>query len=100
MTHTAVAGAAAGRGTELPVVPHWIDGAEYPSASGRTAPVYDPALGTETKRVALANQVEVDAAVASAKAAFPRWRELSLARRQGILFKFRDHHLRARQGAV
>ena len=76
--------------TELPVVPHWIAGAEFPSTSGRTAPVYDPALGVETKRVALADKAEIDAAVAGAKAAFPAWSELSLARRQGILFKFRE----------
>jgi malonate-semialdehyde dehydrogenase (acetylating)/methylmalonate-semialdehyde dehydrogenase len=99
MTSTAVAGAAAAPRTDLPVVPHWIDGAEYPSASGRDAPVYDPALGAETKRVALANRAEVDAAVASAKAAFPAWRELSLARRQAILFKFREL-LEARKGEL
>ena len=85
--------------TELPVVPHWIGGAEYPSASGRTAPVYDPALGVETKRVALADKAEIDAAVASAKAAFPAWSELSLARRQQILFKFREL-LDARKGEL
>ena len=75
---------------ELPVVPHWIDGAEYPSDSGRTAPVYDPALGVETKRVALANRAEIEAAVAGAKAAFPPWSALSLARRQAVVFKFRE----------
>ena len=46
----------------LTVVPHWIDGAEYPSTSGRTADVYDPALGVVTKRVALADRAEIDAA--------------------------------------
>ena len=85
--------------TELPVVPHWIGGAEYPSSSGRTAPVYDPALGVETKRVALADKAEIDAAVAGAKAAFPAWSELSLARRQQILFKFREL-LDARKGEL
>jgi malonate-semialdehyde dehydrogenase (acetylating)/methylmalonate-semialdehyde dehydrogenase len=85
--------------TGLPVVPHWIGGAEYPSASGRTAPVYDPALGVETKRVALADKAEIDAAVAGAKAAFPAWSELSLARRQQILFKFREL-LDARKGEL
>ena len=75
---------------DLPAVPHWIAGAEYPSASGRTALVFDPAYGIETKKVALANQAEIDAAVASAKAAFPGWSNLSLARRQAILFKFRE----------
>jgi malonate-semialdehyde dehydrogenase (acetylating) / methylmalonate-semialdehyde dehydrogenase len=85
--------------TGLPVVPHWIGGAEYPSANGRTAPVYDPALGVETKRVALADQAEAVAAVAAASAAFPAWSELSLARRQTVLFKFREL-LDARKGEL
>ena len=76
--------------SQLPVVPHWIDGAERPSTSGRTAPVFDPALGVETKHVALANQAEIEAAIASAKAAFPEWRDASLAKRQQIIFKFRE----------
>jgi malonate-semialdehyde dehydrogenase (acetylating) / methylmalonate-semialdehyde dehydrogenase len=75
---------------ELSVVPHWIDGAESPSTSGRTAPVYDPALGVETKRVALANKAEIDAAVASAHAAFPAWRDTSVTKRQQIIFRFRE----------
>jgi malonate-semialdehyde dehydrogenase (acetylating) / methylmalonate-semialdehyde dehydrogenase len=99
MTNTTQASATASTDTELPVVPHWIGGAEYPSTSGRTAPVYDPALGIETKRVALANRAEVNAAVNSAKAAFPAWGGLSLARRQAILFKFREL-LDARKGEL
>lgn len=83
----------------LPVVPHWIDGGEYVSTSGRTAPVFDPALGVETKRVALADRSEIDAAVASAKAAFPGWADFSLAKRQAVLFKFREL-LDARKGEL
>jgi malonate-semialdehyde dehydrogenase (acetylating)/methylmalonate-semialdehyde dehydrogenase len=37
------------------VVNHWIHGEEVVSKSGRTSPVYDPALGVVTKEVALAN---------------------------------------------
>ncbi|MEG0161438.1 MAG: CoA-acylating methylmalonate-semialdehyde dehydrogenase, partial [Aurantimicrobium sp.] len=74
----------------LPVVGHWIDGAEVVSTSGRTAPVYDPALGEITKEVALANQAEIKAAIESAAAAFPAWRDQSLAKRQQIIFKFRE----------
>ena len=85
--------------TDLPVVGHWIDGAEYPSASGRTADVFDPALGIVTKKVALANREEIDAAVASAKAAQESWGEMSLARRQAILFTFREL-LDARKGEL
>ncbi|RFA20016.1 CoA-acylating methylmalonate-semialdehyde dehydrogenase [Subtercola boreus] len=76
--------------TDLAVVNHYIDGSLVESTSGRTAPVYDPALGVQTKRVALANGVEIDAAISSAKAAFPGWRDTSLARRQQILFTFRE----------
>jgi malonate-semialdehyde dehydrogenase (acetylating)/methylmalonate-semialdehyde dehydrogenase len=76
--------------SNTPVVNHWINGAEYVSKSGRTAPVYDPALGIETKRVALANQAEISAAIASAKAAFPEWRDASLAKRQSVIFAFRE----------
>ena len=71
-------------------VNHWINGAEFVSKSGRTFPVYDPALGTETKRVALADQAEINAAIKAAKDAFPKWRDESLAKRQQIIFKFRE----------
>ena len=59
-------------------VNHWIDNKEFVSTSGRTAPVYDPALGVETKRVALANGAEINAAIAAAKSAFPGWSRLHL----------------------
>ncbi|MCF8535685.1 MAG: CoA-acylating methylmalonate-semialdehyde dehydrogenase [Rhodoluna sp.] len=74
----------------LPVVGHWIDGKEYVSKSGRTAEVFDPALGEVTKHVALANQDEIKLAVESALKAFPEWRDMSQARKQGVLFKFRE----------
>ncbi|MEO0023631.1 MAG: hypothetical protein RL196_72 [Actinomycetota bacterium] len=74
----------------LPVVGHWIDGALRASNSGRTAPVFDPALGVQTKSVALANQAEILEAIESASKAFPAWRDLSIARRQAIIFKFRE----------
>ncbi|MEY4424026.1 MAG: hypothetical protein RLZZ258_1129 [Actinomycetota bacterium] len=74
----------------LPIVNHWINGAERVSTSGRTAEVFDPALGIVTKHVALANQAEINDAIDSAKKAYPAWRDLSLARRQAIIFKFRE----------
>lgn len=76
--------------SSLPVVGHWISGKEYPGQSGRTAPVFDPALGVETKHVALANTQEIELAIATANAAFPAWRDLSLAKRQAIMFNFRE----------
>ncbi len=81
------------------VVNHWIHGQEVVSKSGRTSPVYDPALGVVTKEVALANQAEIDAAIASAKEAFPAWRDMSQARKQVIMFKFREL-LNAKKGEL
>jgi len=85
--------------SNLPVVSHWIDNAEHASKSGRTAPVFDPALGVATKEVALANEAEITAAIASAKKAFPGWRNESLAKRQAIIFNFREL-LNARKGEL
>jgi len=85
--------------SSLPIVSHWIDGAEVPSTSGRTAEVFDPALGVATKLVALANGSEIEAAISSASAAFPEWRDMSLAKRQSIMFSFREL-LNARKGEL
>ncbi|PPF82988.1 methylmalonate-semialdehyde dehydrogenase (CoA acylating) [Subtercola sp. Z020] len=85
--------------TDIAVVNHYINGSLVESTSGRTAPVYDPALGVQTKNVALADQAEIDAAIAAASAAFPAWRDTSLTRRQQILFSFREL-LAARKGEL
>ena len=74
----------------MTTVPHFIGGAEVASKSGRTAPVFDPALGKETKQVALANQDEINLAISTAHKAFPAWRDMSLAKRQQIIFNFRE----------
>ena len=41
--------------TALPTIPHWIEGAEVVADDARTAPVFDPALGREVRRAALAS---------------------------------------------
>ena len=71
-------------------VQHFIGGDTFTSTSSRTAPVFDPALGKQTKEVSLANSQDIEAAIASAKAAFPAWREMPLAKRQAIIFNFRE----------
>jgi len=76
--------------TRLDSVAHWIDGAPVTGASGRTAPVYDPALGVATKTVALADEDEVDTAVQAARRAYPLWRDTPIAKRQQVLFRFRE----------
>ncbi|MEY5057985.1 MAG: hypothetical protein RI987_789 [Actinomycetota bacterium] len=85
--------------TNLPTVGHFISGHRQPSTSGRTAEVFDPALGVATKHVALANQAEIESAIKSANAAFPAWRDTSLAKRQQVMFAFREL-LNARKGEL
>jgi len=71
-------------------VHHWISGAQREGTSRRYSDVTDPATGQVTGRLSLAEAGEVDAAVASAHAAFPAWRDTSLAARTQILFAFRE----------
>ena len=59
----------------MAVIGHFISGSVVDGTSGRSAAVFDPALGIETKRLALADASEVDKAVAAAKLAFPAWRD-------------------------
>ena len=75
---------------ELPVVGHWVAGARSTGTSGRTADVFDPATGQATKQVALASREDADAVIAAAVAAWPDWRDTSLARRTQVLFAFRE----------
>ena len=69
---------------------HWIGGRVYTGESGRSGPVYNPATGQKTAEVDFATAEEVDGAVQAAKAAFPAWRALSLARRAELFFRIRE----------
>jgi malonate-semialdehyde dehydrogenase (acetylating) / methylmalonate-semialdehyde dehydrogenase len=76
-------------------ISHWIDGAPVKGRSGRSGPVYNPALGVQTGEVAFASPEEIDAAVQAAKRAFESWRTVSLSRRTDIFFRIRkllDEH--------
>jgi malonate-semialdehyde dehydrogenase (acetylating)/methylmalonate-semialdehyde dehydrogenase len=71
-------------------IEHWIGGRTVAGTSGRTGPVYNPALGEQSAEVPLADRSEVDAAVAAAKAALPEWRATGLSRRAEVMFRLRD----------
>lgn len=72
------------------IIDHWVNGAAFTGASTRTSPVYNPAEGSVSREVRLATVSDVDAAVQAAKAAFPAWAETSVAKRQAIMFSFRE----------
>jgi malonate-semialdehyde dehydrogenase (acetylating)/methylmalonate-semialdehyde dehydrogenase len=69
---------------------HWINGGSYAGQSGRTGRVFNPATGEQSGEVDFATAEEVDKAVQAAKAAFPAWRALSLAKRAELFFAIRE----------
>jgi malonate-semialdehyde dehydrogenase (acetylating)/methylmalonate-semialdehyde dehydrogenase len=72
---------------KLDTVPAWIGGKPVSSAN-RFGDVFNPASGQVTKRVAFADQGMIDAAVKSAAAAFPEWRDTPPLRRARIMQEF------------
>ncbi|WP_353807924.1 CoA-acylating methylmalonate-semialdehyde dehydrogenase [Agromyces sp. SYSU T00194] len=81
------------------VMGHWIDGHEVDGESTRTGPVYDPALGIVQKEVRYGSAGDVDTAVQVARTAFASWSEVSIAKRQAVMFAFREL-LNARRGEL
>jgi malonate-semialdehyde dehydrogenase (acetylating)/methylmalonate-semialdehyde dehydrogenase len=71
-------------------VPLWIDGKAQPATSTRSAGVTNPATGKVTRQVPLCNARDIDAAVAAAQRAYPKWRDTPPLRRARILMRFRE----------
>jgi malonate-semialdehyde dehydrogenase (acetylating)/methylmalonate-semialdehyde dehydrogenase len=59
------------------------------SATARYGDVFDPNTGQVQARVALGGQAELDAAVAAAQSAQPRWAAMNPQRRGRVMFKFK-----------
>jgi malonate-semialdehyde dehydrogenase (acetylating) / methylmalonate-semialdehyde dehydrogenase len=71
-------------------ISHWINNEAFAGASTDTAPVTNPATGVVTGEVTLATVEDARAVIDAAAAAFPDWRDTSLAKRTQILFNFRE----------
>ncbi|ABG93181.1 methylmalonate-semialdehyde dehydrogenase (acylating) [Rhodococcus jostii RHA1] len=80
-------------------IAHWSDGKGFAGTSGNTAPVTNPATGAVTGQVALASVEDARAVIDAAAAAFPAWRDTSLAKRTQVIFTFREL-LNARKGEL
>lgn len=74
----------------MQTIRHFVSGQATPLSSERLHDVFDPAKGTATKQVLLANEADVHTAVTAAADAFAAWRDMSWANRQQILFRFRE----------
>jgi malonate-semialdehyde dehydrogenase (acetylating)/methylmalonate-semialdehyde dehydrogenase len=76
-------------------VPHIIGGQTITSGS-RTLDIYNPATGTLAGNLKVADQAIVEQAVASAKAAFPKWSATTAHQRAKIMFRYKsllDQHI-------
>ncbi|NBP51054.1 MAG: aldehyde dehydrogenase family protein, partial [Actinobacteria bacterium] len=71
-------------------ISHWIGNRVVPGTSGRTGKVFNPATGEQQAEVDLASTAEVDAVVATAKAAFSQWRSSNMSRRAEVMFRMRE----------
>ena len=64
---------------------HYVGGETAEGTSGRFGPIFNPSTGEEQGRVALASKTEVEAAIATAEAAFPGWASTSVVKRSRVL---------------
>jgi len=74
--------------TEL--VGHLINGEMISETNTRTQDVFNPSTGGVDKQVALASKKTVEEAIASAKAAFPEWRNTPPNKRARVMFRFKE----------
>ena len=67
---------------------HFIDGVETSGNSAEFQDVFNPATGEPIARVALATEADLEAAVAAAAAAQPKWAATNPQRRARVFFNF------------
>ncbi|HSU11442.1 MAG TPA: aldehyde dehydrogenase family protein, partial [Pseudonocardia sp.] len=60
-------------------IEHWIGGKPTSRTPSGTAPVWDPATGSQQAEVVLGSAADVDEAVRVAAAAFGEWSQASLS---------------------
>jgi malonate-semialdehyde dehydrogenase (acetylating)/methylmalonate-semialdehyde dehydrogenase len=68
---------------------HLING-QLVSGGTRTQPVYNPATGSSSKQVQLADKATVQQAIATAEAAFPTWRNTPPLKRARVMSKLKE----------
>lgn len=64
---------------------HFIAGKDVEGTSGRFGPIFNPSVGQQQGKVALASKAEVENAIAAAEAAFPEWSGTSVVKRARVL---------------
>jgi malonate-semialdehyde dehydrogenase (acetylating)/methylmalonate-semialdehyde dehydrogenase len=69
-------------------VTHFIHGERVRGSGVRTQAIFNPATGERPRKLVLGEIADVDAAVASAKAAFPKWSNTPSIRRARVMLRF------------
>lgn len=75
--------------TELTTIGQLIDG-EMMIDGERSQPIFNPSTGKSEKNIDLASVTTVEAAITSAHAAFPEWRNTAPIKRARVMFKFKE----------
>ncbi len=75
--------------TDIRKLDNFVAGAAAAATSGRRGDVFDPNTGHVQARVGLSSAADVEAAVAAASAASPRWAAVNPQRRARVLFAFK-----------
>ena len=68
---------------------NYIDGKRTAGASGRAAPVYNPATGEQRLAVALSSEEDTRSAIAAAQRAFDAWKAVTPLNRARVMFAFK-----------
>jgi len=72
------------------MINHVISGQNATAQAGRYSDVFDPNNGTVQAKVPLGTQVELEAAIAAARAAQPGWAATNPQRRARVMFRFKE----------
>lgn len=75
---------------ELPVLKPFINGEYVESRSDKFNTIYDPSTGKPIAKVPRCTAEEVEAAIAAAKAAFPKWKNTPVRKRASIMMNLRN----------
>ncbi len=71
-------------------IDHWIGGEQRRGSPQSMFEVTDPVTGAVIAEVPMASPGDVDAAIGTARSAWPQWREASLSTRAAVMFAFRE----------
>lgn len=66
-------------------VHHYVNGAIQQGTSGRFGPIFNPSIGEQVGKVALASKEEVESVIDAAHKAQPAWANLSIVRRARVV---------------